>query len=146
LAAELLDEGCVLAIKGIGGVHLATKTTEDGPLVTLRERRRKPGKPFAVMSPGLEEIEEYALISERERELLTSLARPIVALRKLEPFPLSDLISPGLHTVGVMLPYSGIHHVLFRHTEEPALVMTSANFPGEPMTSPTRRPWRGSGV
>ncbi|MDH5199354.1 MAG: carbamoyltransferase HypF [Candidatus Bathyarchaeota archaeon] len=133
LAAGLLDEGYVLAIKGIGGVHLATKTTEDGPLITLRERRRKPGKPFAIMSPSLEEIESYALTSERERELLTSLARPIVALRKLEPFPLSDLISPGLHTVGVMLPYSGIHHVLFRHTEEPALVMTSANFPGEPM-------------
>ncbi len=134
LAAGLLDEGHVLAIKGIGGVHLATKTTEDGPLVTLRERRRKPGKPFAVMSPGLEEIEEYALISELERGLLTSLARPVVALRKLEPFPLSVLISPGLHTVGVMLPYSGIHHVLLRYTEEPALVMTSANFPGEPMT------------
>jgi len=134
LAAELLDEGCVLAIKGIGGVHLATKTTEDGPLVKLRDRRRKPGKPFAVMSPSLEEIERYALISELERGLLTSLARPIVTLRKLDPFPLSDLISPGLHTVGVMLPYSGIHHVLFRHTEEPALVMTSANFPGEPMT------------
>jgi hydrogenase maturation protein HypF len=138
VAAGLLDEGSVLAIKGIGGIHLATKTTEDEALILLRERRRKPGKPFAVMSPSLKEIERYALISEQEMGLLTSLARPIVALRKLEPFPLSAYISPGLHTVGAMLPYSGMHHVLLRYSEEPALVMTSANFPGEPMAVSNR--------
>ena len=132
-AVRLLEEGYTVAVKGIGGIHLAIKTTEDDPILRLRERRRKPSKPFAIMSPSLEEVERYAAVSEVERELLTSYAKPIVALRKLEPFPLSGLISPGLHTVGVMLPYSGIHSLLFHYTEEPALVMTSANFPEEPM-------------
>ncbi len=133
LAARLLNEGSIVAVKGIGGIHLATKTTDDDPLLMLRERRRKPGKPFAVMSPDLENVQKFALITETEREHMTSPARPIVALRKREPFPLSPLISPGLHTVGVMLPYSGIHHLLLHHIDEPALVMTSANYPGEPM-------------
>jgi hydrogenase maturation protein HypF len=132
-AARLLGEGYTVAVKGIGGIHLAIKTTDDDSILALRERRRKPGKPFAIMSPGLEQVGMYARVSEPERELLTSYARPIVALRKRDPFPLSSLISPGLHTVGVMLPYSGIHHLLFHHSTEPALVMTSANFPGEPM-------------
>jgi hydrogenase maturation protein HypF len=133
LAAALLDEGNVIAVKGIGGIHLVTRTTSDDAVLTLRERRRKPGKPFAVMSPSLEEVLRYAAVSDVEEELLASLARPIVALRKLDPFPLSPYISPGLHTVGVMLPYSGIHHILLRYVDEPALVMTSANYPGEPM-------------
>ncbi len=132
-AARLLDEGYTVAVKGIGGIHLAIKTTDDDPILALRERRRKPGKPFAIMSPDLEQVERYAHVTELERELLISYAKPIVALRKLDPFPLSSFISPGLHTIGVMLPYSGIHQLLFHYSTEPALVMTSANFPGEPM-------------
>ncbi len=133
LTAKLLDEGQIVAVKGIGGIHLAVKTTSDDPILQLRERRRKPGKPFAIMSRDLMAVERFAVLSEAERELMTSLARPIVALGKLDPFPLSGYISPGLHTVGVMLPYSGIHHILLHHTDEPTLVMTSANYPGEPM-------------
>jgi len=132
-AARLLEEGSIFAIKGIGGIHLAVKTTDDDPILTLRERRRKPGKPFALMSEDLEAVEGFAHVGEKERELLTSYARPIVALKKRSPFPLSGNISPGLHTVGVMLPYSGIHQILFHNISEPALVMTSANYPGEPM-------------
>jgi hydrogenase maturation protein HypF len=132
-AARLLEEGFIFAIKGIGGIHLAVKTTDDSSILTLRERRRKPGKPFALMSESLEAVEGFAHVGEKEMELLTSYARPIVALRKRDPFPLSGLISPGLHTVGVMLPYSGIHQILFQYLKEPALVMTSANYPGEPM-------------
>jgi hydrogenase maturation protein HypF len=131
--ARLLDEGYTVAVKGIGGIHLAIKTTEDDPIARLRERRRKPGKPFALMSPSIGTVEGFAHVSDGERELLVSLARPIVALRKRDPFPLSPYISPGLHTVGVMLPYSGIHHLLLHYSKEAALVMTSANFPGEPM-------------
>ena len=133
VTAKLLKEGFTVAVKGIGGIHLAVDTLEDDPILRLRERRRKAEKPFAVMSPSLEEVEGYAHVSETERELLTSYARPIVALRKREPFPLSSQISPGLHTVGAMLPYSGIHYLLFHYSKAPALVMTSANFPGEPM-------------
>ena len=132
-AARLLEEGSIFAIKGIGGIHLAVNTTNDDSILTLRERRRKPGKPFALMSESLEAVEEFAHVGEKERELLTSYARPIVALKKRDPFPLSGYISPGLHTVGVMLPYSGIHQILFHYLNEPSLVMTSANYPGEPM-------------
>ena len=133
LAARLLEEGSILAVKGIGGIHLAVRAVNDEAILKLRGRRRKPGKPFALMSPNLGEVEKYAHISDLEREHLTSLARPIVALKKRRPFPLSDYISPDLHTVGVMLPYSGIHHLLFHYGKAPAYVMTSANFPGEPM-------------
>jgi len=132
-AARLLEEGSIFAIKGIGGIHLAVKTTDDDSILRLRERRRKPGKPFALMSEDIEAVEGFAHIGEKERELLTSYARPIVALKKRAPFPLSEYISPGLHTVGVMLPYSGIHQILFHYFNESALVMTSANYPGEPM-------------
>jgi hydrogenase maturation protein HypF len=132
-AAGLLKEGFIVAIKGIGGIHIATKVTEDKPLITLRERRTKPNKPFAVMSPRLEEIRKYALVSKAEEELLTSYAKPIVVLKKRSTFPFSEYISPELETIGVMLPYSGIHYLLFHYSHEPALVMTSANFPGEPM-------------
>jgi len=133
LAAELLEEGNILAVKGIGGIHLAVPVINDDAILKLRSRRRKPSKPFALMSPNIEEIRNYAIVSEIERELLTSLARPIVALRKRKPFSLSDYISPGLHTVGVMLPYSGIHHLLFHYGKASAYIMTSANLPGEPM-------------
>jgi hydrogenase maturation protein HypF len=133
VAARLILEGHTVAVKGIGGIHLAIKATEDHPIIRLRERRRKPGKPFALMSPSIDEIKNFAHISELEKELLMSLARPIVALKKREPFSLSKYISPDLHTVGVMLPYSGIHYLLFHYADISALIMTSANFPGEPM-------------
>jgi hydrogenase maturation protein HypF len=132
-AARLLEEGSIFAIKGIGGIHLAVKATNDDSILTLRERRRKPEKPFALMSENFEAVEGFAHVREKERELLNSYARPIVALTKKDPFPLSRYISPGLNTVGVMLPYSGIHQILFHYLHEPALVMTSANYPGEPM-------------
>jgi hydrogenase maturation protein HypF len=133
VAAKLLLEGYTVAVKGIGGIHLAIKATEDDPILRLREKRRKPKKPFALISSSLDVIKEFAYISELERKLLTSLSRPIVALKKKHPFSLSKYISPGLHTIGVMLPYSGIHHLLLHYTNIQALIMTSANFPGEPM-------------
>jgi hydrogenase maturation protein HypF len=133
VAAKLLMEGYTVAVKGVGGVHLAIKATEDAPILRLRERRQKPRKPFAIMSPSLNKINEFAQISEHDKKLLESLARPIVALKKREPFSLSEYISPNLHTVGVMLPYSGIHYLLLHYTNISALIMTSANFPGEPM-------------
>jgi len=131
--AEILDEGFTVALKGIGGIHLAVKTTDDDPILRLRKRRMKPGKPFAIMSPSIEKVESYAFVTKMEKEVLTSYATPIIALRKHESFPLSNQISPGLHTVGVMLPYSGVYHILFHYSKEPALVMTSANLPGEPI-------------
>jgi len=131
-SAKLLAEGEILAIKGIGGTHLATITTEDEPVLKIRKLRRRKNKPFAIMARDLQAIETFAFLSEVEKELLTSFRRPIVVLKKKGEV-LSKYIAPNLHNIGVMLPYAGVHYLLFYYIEEPALVMTSANAPGEPM-------------
>jgi len=141
-AGRLLREGAVLAVKGIGGFHMAVRADLDKPVAELRARRRKPRKPFAVMSLTVDDVRKYALVSEAEEELLKSPARPIVVLRKVEPFALSELVAPGLHTVGVLLPYSGIHHILLHHAHIPAAVMTSANLPGQPMVIENEQAFR----
>lgn len=133
--SKLLSEGYILAIKGIGGFHIAVDAEDDHALKELRKRRRKPNKPLAVMSLSLEKVEEYAIVEEKARELLTSYAKPIVVLPKRKPFPLSEYVSPGLDSVGVMLPYSGIHYLILKEFNGLALVMTSANYPGEPMVT-----------
>jgi len=132
-AARLLDEGFIVALKGIGGTHLACRTLEDGPLRRLREAFRRPQQPFAVMSRDLETVRTFAEVSGEEARELSSHRRPIVVLRRSRDCPLSTLVSPGLDSVGVMLPYSGIHLLLLSHGREPAYVMTSANPPGLPM-------------
>ena len=85
------------------------------------------------MARDLTAIKSFANVNDVERELLTSSARPIVLLRKKEDYFLSELIAPGLHNIGIMLPYTGLHHMLFDNVEEPAFVMTSANPPSEPI-------------
>ncbi len=131
--AELLDEGNVVAIKGIGGIHVAADATDDGVLERLRRSFSRPQQPFAVMSRDLEAVRTFARVSEAEAELLTSYRRPIVVLERLPSCELSELVAPGLDSVGVMLPYSGIHYLILRHGRRPAYVMTSANPPGLPM-------------
>ncbi len=132
-AAKLLDEGHIVAIMGLGGTHLAAKVTEDEPIERLRRASRRPQKPFAIMARDIEAARLFAHISEAEERLLLSAQRPIVLLRKREDSPLSPLVAPGLGNVGIMLPYTGVHHLLFHHSREPAFIMTSANVPGEPM-------------
>ncbi len=141
-AARLLDEGFILAVKGIGGTHLACRTVEDEPLRRLREAFRRPQQPFAVMSRDVETVRTFAEVGEEEERELTSHRRPIVVLRRSRDFPLSELVSPGLDSVGVMLPYSGIHLLLLGHGREPAYVMTSANPPGLPMIVENERALR----
>jgi hydrogenase maturation protein HypF len=131
-AARLLDEGYVVAIMGVAGTHLATKVTEDEPIARLRRASRRPEKPFAVMARDLRTAKRLAHVSGEEERLLLSPQRPIVLLRKRDSL-LSQLVAPGLGNVGIMLPYSGVHHLLFHYSKEPAFVMTSANAPGEPM-------------
>ncbi len=132
-AAELIDAGNILAVKGIGGTHLVVKTTEVNPIEKLRKRLGRYNQPFACMSPDTETIETFAEVSELERNVLESRRRPIVVLNKNDNYMLSPSVSPFLHNLGVMLPYSALHHILFSYTEEPAYIMTSANMPGEPM-------------
>ncbi len=132
-AAKLIDEGNVLAIKGIGGTHLVAKTTEDEPVITLRKRLNRFNQPFACMSPDIETVKTFAEVKDFEEETLLSRRRPIVVLNKNENYYLAPSVSPMLHNLGIMLPYSGLHHLLFKYTNEPAYIMTSANIPGEPM-------------
>lgn len=130
-AAFALDNGKIVAIKGIGGTHLCARTTDDDAVMRMRRILRRPQKPFAIMARNLDEVRKIASISEKEEELLLSVQRPIVLLPKKNN--LSAHISPGLKNIGIMLPYSGMHHLLFYYSNQPAFVMTSANIPGEPM-------------
>jgi hydrogenase maturation protein HypF len=142
----LLANGDVIAIQGISGTHIATKTSDYRPIRTLRERKKRSQRPFAIMVRDLTTLKRLAPISELEEKLLTSWRKPIVLISKVSddllqhgnvlrviPREALESISPGLNTVGVMLPYSPMHHLLFRYTDEPALVMTSANPTGLPM-------------
>jgi len=132
-AAKLIDEGKILAIKGIGGTHLVVKTTEDEPVKALRQKLGRFNQPFACMSPDLETVKRFAEVSDMEADTLQSRRRPIVVLNKNENYCLAPSVSPYLHNLGVMLPYSALHHLLFNYSKEPAYIMTSANMPGEPM-------------
>lgn len=132
-ASRLIDEGKILAIKGIGGTHLVCKTSTDEAILNLRERLGRKTQPFACMTPDTKTASLFVEFNDKEKEVLESVARPIVLLNKSRDYELSEALSPGLHNQGVMLPYTGLHHLLFKYTLEPAYVMTSANMPGNPM-------------
>ncbi|MFX0207039.1 MAG: carbamoyltransferase HypF, partial [Candidatus Hodarchaeota archaeon] len=133
--ASFIREGKVIAIKGIGGIHLACLASDNEIVQNFRKKRRKESrKPFAVMSESLNEVQKFAIIDEVARDLLLSWRRPIVLLPQREPFPLSKYIAPKLSNIGVFLPYMGMHYLLFSYLpNELALIMTSANTPNQPM-------------
>ena len=131
--AKLLDEGKIFAIKGIGGTHLVANVMLEEPVHILRERLGRENQAFAVMSPDIDTVKGYAIVSKAEEETLLSKERPIVILKKNNEYNFAESVSPGLHNIGVMLPYAPLHHLLFNHTDTPAYIMTSANVPGEPM-------------
>ncbi|MFC4439122.1 MULTISPECIES: carbamoyltransferase HypF [Natrialbaceae] len=137
-AAEALGRGETVVLKGIGGAHLACDATDAAAVSRLRERTGRPEKPFAVMAPDADAVRSFAALSEREREVLESPRRPILLLEQNRfaagstGTDLAADVAPGLHTVGAMLPYSGLHYLLFDEIDAP-LVMTSANLPGTPM-------------
>jgi len=132
-AGKLLSEGSIVALKGYGGFHVASSTIKDQPLLRLREVKHRRQKPFAIMARSLEAVKSFAEVSPAEAELLTSYARPIVLLNKSKHYYLSDLVAPGLHNVGTMLPYTGLHYMLFDSVNDVAFVMTSANPPNQPI-------------
>ena len=133
LGAEILKEGKILAIKGIGGTHLVVDAYNDDAIKELRKRLNRPNQAFAVMCKDLESLQNYAQLSKKEIDTITSNKRPIVILKKKENYPFPDSLSPGLHNIGVMLPYSPMHYLLFDEGDIDTYVMTSANIPGEPM-------------
>ena len=133
LGAEILKEGKILAIKGIGGTHLVVDAYNDEAIKELRKRLNRPNQAFAVMCKDLESLQNYAQLSDKEIATITSNKRPIVILKKKDNYPFPDSLSPGLHNIGVMLPYSPMHYLLFDEGDIDTYVMTSANIPGEPM-------------
>ncbi|HKZ16976.1 MAG TPA: carbamoyltransferase HypF, partial [Geobacteraceae bacterium] len=133
MVIDLLKEGKILALKGLGGYHLAVDACNDEAVRELRRRKKRDEKPFAVMSPGLAEIDEYAHFDETEKKLLRGPERPIVLLRKREGNPVAPLVAPTNGYFGVMLPYTPLHHLLLRDNFT-ALVMTSGNLSDEPIS------------
>ncbi len=131
VAAEMIDRGDIIAIKGIGGYHIAC-ITDDDVVRKLRRILRRPQQPFAVMARDINAIERVAYVSEKEKEALLSVERPIVVLRKRSRGSFEE-VAPKLDTIGLMLPYAPAHHVLFNYLKSDFIVMTSANLPGEPM-------------
>ena len=131
-AATFLKQGKVLAIKGLGGFLLACDATSEKAVKLLRERKRRPFKPLAIMVATLEDVRKHCLVSEKEEELLTSPQCPIVLLRRKQGSSISPSVAPNLKFLGVMLPYTPLHHVLLRETGLP-LVMTSGNLSEEPI-------------
>jgi len=131
LAEQAIRAGQTVAIKSVGGFHLACDATNDHAIALLRARKQRPNKPFAVMVKALSLACELATVSAAERAELCSAAAPIVLLAKCSPSKLSALAAPNLSEIGVMLPSNPLQHLLLNRLERP-LVMTSANGSGLP--------------
>ncbi len=141
-ARASIVRGEIVAVKGIGGFHLACDATNDEAVRRLRERKGRVDKPFAVMVRDVGQIFEFADVSAAEMTLLENSARPIVLLKKKPDSGLSKLIAPGNAYIGVMLPYTPLHHLLLTDTNEATrgmktLVMTSGNLSNEPIVTDT---------
>lgn len=126
--ALLLQQGYIVAVKGLGGFHLACDSNNQKTVDLLRQRKHRPTKPLAIMVPDLQFLQN---LSSQETELLTSSAAPIVLLAKHKVPNIADNIAPNLQEIGVMLPSNPLQHLLLRAINRP-LVMTSANASGQP--------------
>ena len=139
VAREAIIAGKIVAVKGIGGFHLACDAGNADAVRTLRERKRRPAKPFAVMMQSLDAVRKYCLVPPEAESLLTGHRKPIVLLPRRADCALPDELAPGNPTLGVMLPYAPVQHLLFRYDDEldakmpDALVMTSGNVSGAPI-------------
>lgn len=134
---QALAEGLIVAVRGVGGYHLACDASNDDAISRLRKQKPRPRKPLAVLFPlsgsdGLDTVREYVLLRDEEEKLLKSPVRPVVLARKRPVARLSNHIAPRLDELGVMLPYSPLHYLLAKDFDGP-LVVTSANISGEPV-------------
>jgi hydrogenase maturation protein HypF len=134
---RLLADGKIIAIKGLGGFHLACDATHVEAVIELRKRKLRVDKPFALMMPDLAAIEQYCFVNGAERELLQSTARPIVLLKRKPGSNICREVAPGQDFIGVMLPYTPLHYLLLEKAEDfpQALVMTSGNLSEEPIAT-----------
>ncbi|MFN2114047.1 MAG: carbamoyltransferase HypF, partial [Anaerolineales bacterium] len=136
---DLMADGKIAAIKGLGGFHLACDAEDGKAVARLRERKSRPAKPLAVMMPDLDTVRKYCYLSQQQEKLLSSPQRPILLLERREKQALPSEIAPGQNKIGVMLPYTPLHYLLFAdgqdfpHSPYSVLVMTSANLRGNPI-------------
>ena len=128
-----LKAGQIVAVKGLGGFHLAADASNADAIARLRERKRRVEKPFAIMVPNLSQAEELCELSKPEAEALESIQRPIVLLRRKSRDLIADQVAPYNRELGVFLPYTPVHHLLFAEGGFKALVMTSGNLSEEPI-------------
>lgn len=145
-AARQLHAGAILGVKGLGGYHLACDACNSEVVARLRKRKHREAKPFALMVPDLETARQLCMVNAAEAELLQSYRRPIVLLQQQPNGPIADAVAPAHTTLGIMLPYTPLHHLLLHsfaqyssHSgqdgqQRPAvLVMTSGNLSDEPI-------------
>lgn len=130
-AAALLKKGTILAVKGIGGFHLACDAGNDAAVARLRRRKRRYEKPFALMARDIAMVASYCRVSTADRAMLESTAAPIVIMPCRKPAGLADAVAPNQSTYGFMLPYTPLHHLILQHLAMP-IVLTSGNVSEEP--------------
>lgn len=131
-AAAALRRGEIVAIKGLGGYHLAALAGDEAAVATLRDRKHREAKPFALMARDLEAVRRLCETSPAEEDLLASPARPIVLLARRPDAPVAAAVAPHTGELGVMLPYTPLHHLLLAEVGE-AIVCTSGNLSDEPI-------------
>ncbi|MDO5045813.1 carbamoyltransferase HypF [Campylobacter sp.] len=132
IASKLINDGKILAVKGLGGFHLICDATNESAVKRLRDKKRRPKKPFAIMCKNLQNAKNHAYISQKEEEVLTSNLKPIVVLKKRDDSNLSKHIAPNLDKIGIFLPNTGVHLLLFEYLNND-IIATSANISGEPI-------------
>jgi hydrogenase maturation protein HypF len=130
--ARALLDGAIVAVKGIGGFHLACRADDEAAVAELRARKHREDKPFALMAPDLDTVRDLVALRPPELDLLLERARPIVLARRRPDAPVGDSVAPGSTELGVMLPYSPLHHILLADAGT-TLVMTSGNVSDEPI-------------
>ncbi len=139
MAVDYLKAGKVVALKGLGGFHIAVDAFNKHAIERLRSRKKRPFKPFALMVRDLDSVKALCHVSSIEEELLLSPSAPICLLRVKQGSKLPKIIAPGLKELGIMLPYTPLHHLFFARSRCPrALIMTSGNPRGEPLCTGNR--------
>jgi len=130
--SNLLKKGEIVIIKGVGGFHIACDATNSDVVNRLREKKKRPTKPFALMMKDIDMIRKYCFVNEKEEEILKSKERPIVLLKINDLKDITPLVAPDNKYLGVMLPYAPYHYLIFEEFSKP-IIMTSGNLSDEPI-------------